>query len=88
MISVNIGIAPCDAEQPADGDWNAGALNVAAWLAEKDSLPKSQDYQTAVLPDPPALPNMPDAATAPASPAYDVPTYPDLDAITVPAKPA
>ena len=81
-------IAPCDAEAPADADWDAGALNVAAWLAEAETMPPSVDYQTAPLPDPPALPNMPDAASAPAAPAYDVPTYPDLDAITLPTKPA
>jgi hypothetical protein len=81
-------IAPCDADQPVDGDWETGALNVALWLAEAETMPPSVDYQTAVLPDPPALANMPDAATAPAAPAYDVPAFPDLDAITVPAKPA
>lgn len=81
-------IAPCDADAPADADWDAGALNVAAWLAEAETMPPSVDYQTAPMPEPGELAGMPDAATAPAAPAYDVPAFPDLDAITVPARPS
>lgn len=81
-------IAPCDADAPADADWEAGALNVAAWLAEAATMPPSVDYRTAPMPEPGELPGMADASTAPAVPAYDVPAFPDLDAITVPSRPA
>jgi len=81
-------LAPCDAAGNG-GDWTAGALDVARWLDEKAGLPPSVDYQTAPTPEPPSdLPNMPDAATAPAHPASATPPTIDLDAIQVPAKPA
>jgi hypothetical protein len=48
--------------------------------------PPSGDYQT--TPVPPDQPSMPDAETAPARPATDVPMAVDLDAITVPSRPA
>ena len=50
--------------------------------------PPSVDYQVAELPALQPQVNMPDAATAPAHAATDVPYIVDLDAITVPAKPA
>jgi parallel beta-helix repeat protein len=80
-------LAPCGAAG-SGGDWTAGALDVAKWLAEQSSLPPSVDYQTAPTPEPPAnLPNMPDAATAPAAPASATPPAVDLAAIQVPAQP-
>jgi parallel beta-helix repeat protein len=80
-------LAPCGAAG-SGGDWTAGALDVAKWLAEQPSLPPSVDYQTAPTPEPPAdLPNMPDAATAPAAPASATPPAVDLAAIEVPAHP-
>jgi parallel beta-helix repeat protein len=80
-------LAPCGAAG-SGGDWAAGALDVAKWLAEQATLPPSVNYQTAPTPEPPAdLPNMPDAATAPAAPASASPPAVDLAAIQVPAKP-
>jgi hypothetical protein len=74
-------LAPCDGE--GSGDWSAGALDVAGlMLAEQ---PPSQDYKTS--PEPEAQENMPDAETAPAEPATDMPPSVDLDAIEVPERP-
>ncbi|MCU1390129.1 MAG: hypothetical protein JWL72_3467 [Ilumatobacteraceae bacterium] len=77
-------LAPCDGAKPSATDWTAGVLNVVGWLGE--THPPSQDYTTS-SPEPPAQDNMPDAATAPAHPATDVPAAVDTDSITVPAKP-
>ena len=77
-------LGPCDAAGNG-GDWTAGSLNVISWLAEVH--PPSQDYKTS-SPEPPSQTNMPDAATAPARPATDVPEKVDVAAIKVPAKPA
>ncbi|MEQ1703002.1 MAG: right-handed parallel beta-helix repeat-containing protein [Ilumatobacteraceae bacterium] len=79
-------LAPCDAT--GSGDWTDGEYNVAAWLGEATTRPPSVDYQVAELPALQPQVNMPDAATAPAHAATDVPFVVDLDAITVPAKPA
>jgi hypothetical protein len=78
-------LAPC--EGTGSGDWTLGDLNVIRWLAEVDSLPPSVFYRDAPLPPRPVLENMPDAATAPARPAIDVPFAVDLDAIGVPPAP-
>jgi hypothetical protein len=78
-------LAPCDGAKPTANDWTAGVLNVVSWLAE--THPPSQDYTTS-SPEPPAQENMPDAATAPAHPATDVPMPIDTAAIGVPSKPA
>lgn len=75
-------LAPCGGT--GSGDWALGTYNVAAWLAEEH--PPSADYRTAT-PVPPDQENMPDAETAPARPATDVPYAVDIDAIEVPAKP-
>jgi plastocyanin len=49
--------------------------------------PGSADYTKVVLPKPPSLPNMPDAAHAPAQPAGSgVPMNVDLGAVTLPTK--
>ena len=82
-------LAPCDGDKvgevAAEG-WDVDELNVASWLAEQDDQPKPKDYKT--TPEPPAQENMPDAATAPAEPATNMPPKVDLDAIKVPEKPA
>lgn len=77
-------LAPCDAT--GSGDWSDGEYNVAAWLGE--THPPSVAWQTAPLPALEQQVSMPDAATAPANPATDVPKQIDLAAISVPAKPA
>ena len=78
-------LAPCGYDSV--GDLNTGSVDVVAWLVQQASLPKSVDYKTAPLPDMPVLDNMPNAATAKANPATNVPYAVDLAAITVPAKP-
>jgi hypothetical protein len=77
-------LAPCGCT--GSGDWKDGEYNVAAWLGEVH--PPSVDWKTANLPALELQENMPDAATAPAHPATDVPYKVDLAAITVPSKPA
>jgi hypothetical protein len=77
-------LAPCDGT--GSGDWKDGEYNVAAWLGEE--RPPSVDWKTATLPELAPQENMPDAATAPANPATNVPYAVDLAAIVVPAKPA
>ncbi|MUH50631.1 MAG: hypothetical protein F2789_05405 [Actinobacteria bacterium] len=77
-------LKPCDATGNG-GDWTKGILDVITWLAE--THPPSTDYKTS-SPEPPSQMNMPDAATAPAHPATDVPAKIDTDAIKVPSKPA
>lgn len=79
-------LAPCDGA--GSGDWTAGDLNVARWLGEQATLPGEVDWKIAPLPDMVAHESMPDAATAPARPATDVPMTIDLDAITVPDAPS
>ncbi len=77
-------LAPCDAT--GSGDWTAGEYPIANWLGE--THPPSVDWKTAPLPDLQPQEQMPDAATAPAHPATDVPFTVDLAAIVVPTKPA
>jgi hypothetical protein len=79
-------LAPCEGAG-SGGDWTAGDLNVARWIGETASLPGEVDWKIAPLPELGAHENMPDAATAPARPATDVPMAVDLDAITVPDAP-
>jgi hypothetical protein len=76
-------LAPCDGT--GSGDWTVGAYNVALWLA--DEPPPSLDWKTAPLPELEPQENMPDAATAPARPAVDVPMAVDLAEIAVPSAP-
>jgi len=75
-------LAPCSGS--GSGDWAAGALELGG-LMNREHPPKG-DYK--VQPIAPEQPNMPDAATAPARPAVDVPMVVDLTAIKVPSKPA
>ncbi|HEY7072763.1 MAG TPA: right-handed parallel beta-helix repeat-containing protein [Acidimicrobiales bacterium] len=76
-------LAPCEGDG-SGGDWTAGALDLISLMTAVQ--PPSGDYKTS--PEPPAQENMPDAATAPARPATDVPVRVDLDAIQVPARPS
>ena len=75
-------LAPCEGEG-SGGDWADGALDFTPFLAEK---PPSGDYKTSPVPE--AQETMPDAESAPARPATDVPPSVDLDAIEVPDKPS
>jgi hypothetical protein len=79
-------LAPCEGDSV--GDWTAGDLGVFRWLAEQADMPGEVPWQDAVLPDLGTHEGMPDAATAPAHPATDVPFAVDLDAITTPELPA
>ena len=79
-------LAPCDGEG-TDGEWLDDAVAAMAGALLADDKPESVDYQVAPTPEPPAQENMPDAETAPARPATDVPMEVDLDAIEVPAPP-
>jgi hypothetical protein len=76
-------LAPCEGD--GSGDWNAGPLDVVAWITEE--RPPSVDYEVAELPELADLDTMPDAADAPAEPATDMPRAVDLDAIAVPDAP-
>lgn len=78
-------LAPCEGE--GRGDWAAGDLEVARWIAEQPALPPESDWRTAPLPELDAHDDLPDAATAPARPATDVPMTIDLDAIRTPELP-
>jgi Right handed beta helix region len=81
-------IAGCDADSvaPDDAAWTTDELNVLQWLADVESQPPSVDYKIAELPPIPDLDDMPDAATAPARPATNVPFDIDIDAITTPTR--
>ena len=71
-------LAPCDAAA-GDGDWADGAYDVVAWLTEFDSMPEPVPYTDVELPPLPDLDELPDAATAPAAPAVDMPPAVDVD---------
>ncbi|HAS12179.1 MAG TPA: hypothetical protein DCS55_16940 [Acidimicrobiaceae bacterium] len=77
-------LAPCEGE-PTATDWSAGALDLGALIASE--RPPAVDYEEAPTPEPADQPNMPDAETAPAQPATNVPFSVDLAAIEVPERP-
>lgn len=77
-------LAPCGSEG-SGGDWEAGALDLLGLLGEPADAPPEDAWQDA--PVPPDQPQMPDADSAPARPATDVPTSVDLEAITRPEGP-
>jgi len=81
-------LAPCTADGVGvgSGDWADGKYDILSWLGEEH--PPSVDWKTATLPELQPQENMPDAATAPARPANDVPMQVDLASIVVPTKPA
>ena len=74
-------VMACDG--PRDGDPNADQLDIVQLIARE--VPPSGELGSTPIPEP--QPNMPDAATAPARPATDVPYSVDLDAIEVPELP-
>jgi hypothetical protein len=76
-------LAPCDGEG-SGGDWTAGAIDLAALMTAEH--PPAADYKTTPVPE--AQENMPDADSAPASPATGMPPSVDLDAIEVPDTPS
>lgn len=78
-------LAPCDAT-PTATDWKTGELNAIAVFLVQSAKPEEDAYKT--TPVPAEQPNMPDATTAPAQPATDVPEKVDLASIAVPDKPA
>ena len=78
-------LAPCDAT-PTATDWKTGELNAIAVFLVQSAKPEEDAYKT--TPVPAEQPSMPDATTAPAQPATDVPEKVDLASITVPDKPA
>lgn len=79
------GLLPCDGglRLPLGGDF-APFFNSLGYVVEVGADPDFPRGDWMTLPAPPAQPNMPDAATAPAVPALDVFSPPDLDAIAVP----
>ncbi len=77
-------LAPC--EGTGSGDWNAGALDLLGLLGQPAEAPPKDTYKSTPVPEPQE--NMPDAETAPARPATDVPYAVDVASIEVPAKPA
>jgi hypothetical protein len=77
------GISPCTGTGNG-GDPTAGALDLVALMASP--RPPKGDYKT--QPEPPDQPNMPNPTGSPARAAVDVPMKIDVEAITVPAKPA
>ena len=77
-------LAPC--EGTGAGDWKDGEYNIAQWLVDVNTAPPSVDWQKAPMPDLQPQENMPDAATAPARPATDVPFAVNVCGIDVPAK--
>ncbi len=79
-------LAPCEGEgEGSGGDWEAGALDLLVLMTEQPDKPPADSYKT--TPEPPAQENMPNAADAPVE-RFEGPTKPDLDSITVPAKPS
>ncbi|MFZ1441353.1 MAG: right-handed parallel beta-helix repeat-containing protein, partial [Candidatus Microthrix subdominans] len=82
-------LAPCDGDRVGEVSskgWDVDELDVVSWLAEQGDQPEPKDYRDS--PEPPEQENMPDAATAPAEPATNMPPKVDLDSIEVPEKPA
>jgi hypothetical protein len=75
---------PCG--KPASPAFQTDLGKFASLLTAKK--PPAADYRTVVLPPPPDLPDMPDAATAPPQPANTgVPIAIDVTDITLPSMP-
>ena len=77
---------PCEGEGNG-ADHLVGDLGIVSWLTDAETAPPSVDYATAPTPAPPVLEGMPDAATAPAKPATNMPPTVDITTIVVPTKP-
>jgi len=80
-------LAPCDGEVDGAGDWAAGAIDMAQWVADAQDAPEPPSYETAPIPDLEPQENMPDAADAPANPATSIVIDVDVATIEVPAAP-
>ncbi len=79
-------LAPCDGE--GQGDWTAGVLDLATWIADAQNAPAPPSYEDAPTPELEPQENMPDAATAPPDPADDIVIDVDVAGIAVPDAPA
>ncbi len=77
------GLAPCDGTGNG-GDFTAGAFDLLVLIADQAEAPPKDTYTKTPVPG--DQPSMPNATTAPAT-RFDAPAKPDVDAITVPAKP-
>jgi hypothetical protein len=77
-------LAPCDGEG-SGGDFEAGAFDLLALMADQPEKPDADSYKT--TPEPPEQPSMPNAADAPVE-RFERPETPDVAAIEVPAKPS
>jgi len=78
-------LAPCEGDG-SGGDFADGALDITVLVTKQPEAPdNTKVYKTTPVPGPQE--SMPDAATAPA-PIFKGPEKPDVDAITVPEKPA
>ncbi len=76
-------IVPCD--RPGNGvDLEIDALDFGLFITERPPEPDRDIYQR--MPAPGPQENMPDPATAP-HPRFEAPDRPDIEAITVPARP-
>ena len=78
-------IVPCEGES-SGADHTLGDLGIVSWLADMETAPPSVDYATAPTPAPTVLEGMPDAATAPAKPATNMPPKVDITTIVVPTR--
>ncbi|NLD76056.1 MAG: hypothetical protein GX643_05255 [Acidimicrobiales bacterium] len=77
-------LAPCDGEGNG-GDFTDGELNLGVLIADLPPTPDKDSYKT--TPEPPAQETMPGDVEAPHV-HFEAPEKPDVDAITVPAKPS
>ncbi|MGB0114374.1 MAG: right-handed parallel beta-helix repeat-containing protein [Ilumatobacteraceae bacterium] len=80
------GIAPCEGVG-SGGDHRIGELDYVGWFDALATAPPSMDGPDAPTPARPVFDGMPDAATAPSSPAIGLPPSVDLAAIVVPSRP-
>lgn len=77
-------LAPCDGTPSATG-WDVSPLDLLTLMMDQPAKPPADAYHRTPVPSP--QPSMPDARTAPARAATDVPPAVDIDAITVPPAP-
>jgi len=77
-------LAPCGGEGNG-GDFEANGLDLLVLINEQAASPPKDTYKT--TPEPGDQESMPDALTKPYE-RFEAPTKPDVDAITVPKKPA
>ncbi len=77
-------LAPCDGTG-SGGDFEQGGLDLMVLIADQAPKPPDDTYRT--TPEPGDQETMPNAKTAP-HPKFTAPKKPNLDSITIPAKPA